>query len=391
MTDPAANILAAYSASFNDDPGPPEPFDDVGVHAQRNGHHIVGADKLAAHQRYPALDWHHLFEGAPDDIDWLVPDFIARGQSYSLVSPAKAGKSLLMLDVAAAIAAGRSPLGSPRQPPVRVLYVDHENSRDDLVERLRDMGYRPDDLGALRYLSFPTMPPLDGPAGGADIVDVADHHNADLVIIDTIARVVAGEENSADTYRALYRHTLAPLKAKGRAVVRLDHRGKDKTAGARGSSAKNDDVDVVWQLTQQLMPDGDASVSLRLERQRGSAHPDEIHLHRRISPHLRHVTVTAQLTFSERERIGQCVEAMKALHLPVETGARKARLALRQREHKFGNTIIAAAVKARKLAATCPDVDRDTEQDLFATCPQPGGDTSEPAQMCPGDTSEGSS
>ena len=51
-----------------------------------------------------------------------------------------------------------------------------------------------------------------------------------------------GEENSADTYRALYRHALAPLKAARRTVVRLDHRGKDmKAAGARGSSAKNDD------------------------------------------------------------------------------------------------------------------------------------------------------
>lgn len=363
-----AEILAAYDGAFDGDPGPSEPAGVEGVSLARapaNGHHVVGADKMPAHKRYPTLDWHKLFEGAPDDIAWLVPEFIARGQSYSLVSPAKAGKSLLALDVAAAIAAGRSALGSPRQAPVRVLYVDHENSRDDLVERLRDMGYRPEDLSGLRYLSFPTMPPLDWPAGGADIVDVAEHHGADLVIIDTIARVVAGEENSADTYRALYRHTLAPLKAKGRAVVRLDHRGKDRTAGARGSSAKNDDVDVVWQLSQQPMPDGEASVRLCLERQRGSAHPDEIHLHRRVSPHLRHVAITPKLTFSERERIGQCIEAMKDLHLPIETGARKARLALREREYKFGNTIIAAAVKARKTAEMCPEVDRDTYQEVF--------------------------
>ncbi|ODR23540.1 AAA family ATPase [Mycobacterium gordonae] len=322
---------------------------------------------MAAHKRYPALDWHRLFEGAPDDIAWLVPDFIARGQSYSLVSPAKAGKSLLMLDVAAAIAAGRSALGSPRQAPVRVLYVDHENSRDDLVERLRDMGYRPDDLSGLRYLSFPTMPPLDGPAGGADIAEMAEYHAADLVVIDTIARVVAGEENSADTYRALYRHTLSPLKARGRAVVRLDHRGKDRTAGARGSSAKNDDVDVVWQLSQQPMPDGEASVRLCLERQRGSAHPDEMHLHRRVNPHLRHVAIAPKLSFSERERIGQCIEAMKTLRLPIDTGARKARLALRQREYKFGNSIIAAAVRARKTTEMCPEVDGDTYQEVFGT------------------------
>jgi hypothetical protein len=246
------------------------------------------------------------------------------------------------------------------------LYVDHENSRDDLAERLRDMEYGPDDLANLRYLSFPSMPPLDGIAGGRDIVDVAEHHDAALIIIDTVSRVVAGEENSADTFRALYRHTLAPLKAQRRAVVRLDHRGKDKTAvGARGSSAKNDDVDVVWQLTQYVGPDGDASVSLRLERQRGSAHPEQINLHRQVAPRLRHITIAPALSLSERERIGQCIETMKQLHLPVDTGARKARQALRERGCKFGNTIIAAAVKARKTAATCPEVDRDTQLEVF--------------------------
>jgi AAA domain len=369
--------LVAHEPDWpQDDPGPGEPPPEEPDIPRHNGNHVrsstdrqvgtvSGVDSVAAHQRYPVLDWHRLFDGAPDDIEWLVPDFIARGQSYALVSPAKAGKSLLMLDVVAAIAAGRTALGSPRQDPVQVLYVDHENSRDDLLERLRDMGYQPADLGALRYLSFPTMPPLDGPAGGQALVELAEYHTADVVVIDTLSRVVAGEENSADTYRALYRHALAPLKAAGRAVVRLDHRGKDAKSGARGSSAKNDDVDVVWQLAQQPMPDGDASITLRLERQRGSAHPDEIHLHRRVSPQLRHVTVEPDLTYSERERIAQCIEAMKSLHLPADTGARKARLALREREYKFGNTIIAAAVKARKILATCPDVDRDTEAELF--------------------------
>jgi hypothetical protein len=355
--DPA-DILAAYSGAFAGDPGPAEPDEPDEPPPRRNSRQLFNAlnNSTPAHLRYPTVDWHRLFDGAPDDVDWLVPDLIARGQSYSLVSPAKAGKSLLMLDLAAAIASGRPALGNPPQTPVRVLYVDHENSRDDLAERLRDMGYSPADLANLRYLSFPTMPPLDEPAGGHDIVAVAEHHRAELVVLDTVARVVAGEENSADTYRNLYRHTLAPLKAARRAVVRLDHRGKGTNTSARGSSAKNDDVDVVWQLNQSPGPDGEAYVTLKCERQRGSAHPDQIHLMREPNPHLRHIARPPDLSLSERERIGQCIEAMKQIHLPADTGARKARVALRERGHKFGNTIIAAAVKARKMA---------TEQELF--------------------------
>lgn len=371
MTAPD-DILTAYTNAFSGDPGPPEPSDDEGTRSPRalpNGvNRTEGVDLIdtPAHLRYPTLDWRRLFDGAPDDIDWLVPDFIARGQSYSLVSPAKAGKSLLMLDAAAAIAAGRSALGHQAQPPVRVLYVDFENSRDDLVERLRDMDYSPDELGGLRYLSFPTLPPLDGPAGGRDIVAVAEHHDAALVVIDTIARVVAGEENSADTYRALYRHTLAPLKAARRAVVRLDHRGKDAKAGARGSSAKNDDVDVVWQLSQQPGPDGETYVTLRLERQRGSAHPEQISVVRDVTPCLRHVAKDAPLADSERQRVGECIEAMKALGLPADVGRPKALKALRAAGYKVRSDTVMVAVKARKMAQNCPEIDGGMYQELFS-------------------------
>jgi hypothetical protein len=349
-----------------DDPGPDEPPDDEPPAPLRNTDH--GGRPVPAHLRYPPLDWRRLFDGAPDDTDWLVPDFIARGQSYSLVSNAKAGKSLLMLDVAAAIAAGRSALGHPAQPPVRVLYVDLENSRDDLTERLRDMGYGPDDLDALRYLSFPTFPPLDGAPGGADVVAVAEHHDAALVVIDTIARAVVGEENSADTYRNLYRHTLAPLKAARRAVVRLDHRGhlaKGGNTGARGSSAKNDDVDVVWQLNQSPGPDGEAYVTLRLERQRGSAHPEQINVLRDVTPRLRHVARDAPLAASEQQRVGECVEAMKTLGLPADTGRPKALKALRESGYKVRSDTVMAAVKARKAAKNCPEVGGGRSEEAF--------------------------
>lgn len=344
-----------------DDPGPREPAEDV-VPPAPTRTDAPGA----THLRYPALDWQRVFDGAPDDIDWLVPDFIARGQSYSLVSPAKAGKSLLMLDVAAAIAGGRSALGHPAQPPVRVLYVDCENSRDDLVERLRDMGYGPADLGQLRYLSFPSLPALDSPAGGAEIAALADYHDAALVVIDTIARVVAGEENSADTYRNLYRYTLQPLKAQHRAVVRLDHRGKGVNTGARGSSAKNDDVDVVWQLNQKPGADGEAYVTLELERQRGSAHPERINVLRDVTPRLRHVAKDAPLAASEQQRVGECIEAMKALGLPADIGRPKALKALRENGYKVRSDTVMAAVKARKRAQNCPDGVGGRSEGLFS-------------------------
>jgi AAA domain len=352
----ARRMAAVVNPERSDDPGPPEPPPDDGA---PQGEAPVAP--TPAHKRYPAVDWQRAFDGAQEEIDWLVPDFIARGQSYALVSTAKAGKSLLMLDVAAALATGRPVFGQKPKPPVRVLYVDHENGQFDIIERLRDMGYRPGELGNLRYLSFPSMPPLDGPAGGLDLVDLAEHHDAAVIVIDTVARVVAGEENSADTYRALYRHTLAPLKGAGRAVVRLDHRGHGVKTTARGSSAKADDVDAVWMLaTQPSGEDDQTFVNLGLERQRGNAHPDRILLLRQYDPHLRHVIRPKSLPDAERRRIGACIDAMIQLRLPAEAGNRKAREALRLAGHTFPNVTIADAVRQRKASSTFPEIGAET-------------------------------
>jgi hypothetical protein len=301
-----------------------------------------------AHIRYPQLNWRDLFTGARDDTDWLVPDLFARGQSYALVSTGKAGKSLLMLDIVAASASGRSSLGHPPAQPFEVLYVDLENTADDLSERLRDMGYGPDDLARVHYLSFPPLPPLDTPAGGRDLCALAEHYHADLVVLDTISRLVAGEENSADTYQNLYSHAGMPLKAANRTVVRLDHQGYEQ-ARARGSSAKHDDVDAIWQLTATPGADGIWYVQLKLERQRSTAHPLTVQLVRDPNPYLRHLLRSESL-FTETDRIGQCITALQQLRIPVDTGARKARIALRQAGHKYSNIVIAAAVRERKNA-----------------------------------------
>lgn len=348
-------ILAAYSEAFAGDPGPSEPVDEVDASNRLS---------VDVSKRYPTLDWDRVFAGATPEIDWLVSDFVARGQSYSLVSQAKAGKSLLMLDVAAAIATGRSALGQPAKPPAAVLYVDLENTLDDLVERLRDMGYQPNQLSRLRYLSFPSLPALDSPAGGAEITALAQYHDASMVVIDTVSRVTAGEENSADTYRHLYRYTLAPLKAQRRTIVRLDHEGHVK-GRSRGSSAKNDDVDVVWQLAQRSGDNGEIFVQLDLAKQRGSSHPERLYLKRETHPHLHHIARLPTLSNPERQRVADCIEAIAGLGLPTETGARKARTALREAGHRFGNDIIASAVRARKALATCPEIGADTSEGMF--------------------------
>ena len=68
--------------------------------------------------------------------DWVLWPFVERGQQAALVAPAKAGKSLVVLEAVLAAAEGRPTFGHPVTRPSKVLYLDAENTARDLQRRL---------------------------------------------------------------------------------------------------------------------------------------------------------------------------------------------------------------------------------------------------------------
>ena len=194
--------------------------------------------------------WAHFWATELSGEDYVIEPLLPRGRQAGVFSPAGLGKSLVALEVAAAKAKGRSVLGQVPQIPKSVVYLDLEMTEEDLRERLADLGYGPDDdLSNLHYFQLPALPPLDTVAGGDVLIAIVEKYVPELVIIDTMARVVEGDENSADTYRDFYRYSGCRLKAAGVALLRLDHAGKDISRGQRGSSSKADDLDLVWRLS----------------------------------------------------------------------------------------------------------------------------------------------
>jgi hypothetical protein len=196
------------------------------------------------------INWTDFWNQSFPAEDWLIEPIIPRNQLVVIFAPGGTGKSLLALYIAAALATGKEIFAEPK-PPTNVLYMDYEMSQAVLYERLTAMGYNKDtDLTRLHYASLPPIGSLDKPEGAKQICDLARACQAELVIIDTFARAVEGAENDADTVRNFYRWTAINLKQEGRSLMRIDHAGKDLKKGARGTSAKNDDVDLVWQMTK---------------------------------------------------------------------------------------------------------------------------------------------
>jgi RecA-family ATPase len=307
---------------------------DAWIH-RRNGTAESGDDGLP-----PVIDWAEFWKRDRTVGDYLAEPLLPRGRAVALYARAKEGKSLLALDVAAALATGRPILGRAAAPTARVLYLDHEMAEDDLVDRLEDLSYGPDDdLSNLRYALLPSMAPLDTKPGGATLMRLVAKHEPHLIVIDTLGRALHGGENDADTYRAYYRFTGAPLKAAGLTVLRTDHEGQDPKKGQRGSTGKDEDVDLVWRLSVTS-----SKVNLRATRSRMSWVPREVTLDRQTEPRLAHLLAPTALP----KGTDDAVTLLDQLGVPLDASTRAATRVLHDAGEGRRREVVVAAIRLRK-------------------------------------------
>ncbi|MEU2443524.1 AAA family ATPase [Streptomyces althioticus] len=308
-----------------------------------------GASHLAASY----VDWDPFFATDFGSIQLLPGQLLAPGQQITVVGDGKAGKSLLVQEWLWRMATGQAFLGDRPQDPIPVLYVDAENGQQDIQERFLSYGAGPGRMGLLTYASFPPIRPLDTAGGGADLMAMVADTEAQVVCLDTVSRFISGPENDADTWLSLYRHTLLPLKRAGIASVRLDHMGKDGERGARGSSAKTQDVDHVWELRAQ----GGGNLLLKRTHTRTGIGPDQFVIVRqaqRDGNHYRpggtrHILMEwEQMQEAMEGTVPWLVAQIDRLGLPNDAGNPRTIAALASAGIKAGKEKIAAAVRERK-------------------------------------------
>jgi hypothetical protein len=293
----------------------------------------------------PLVDWVEAYGRGDDPARWLAEPLLPDAGSVAVFAKGGTGKSLLALWIAAGLATGLGLVGPVEA--VEVLYLDYEMTLDTVVERLVDMGYdEPEALKRLHYASLPSLAPLDTAEGGRAVVGMAKGLGARLVVIDTFGRAVDGEEDKADTVRAWYRWTGQSLKTAGIGFLRIDHAGKHLENGQRGSSAKNDDVDVVWEMTER----GHGEFLLRATKRRVSWVDERIVLrqtdvngvlgYRWDSGSVTYLTGTAEVA-----------DLLDRLDAPIEISRRRAMALLRAEGHGKGNNVVADALRWRRESA----------------------------------------
>lgn len=326
-------------------------FETVGEHPPR------GTDA----QPTVFIDWSAFWAKDRRQAEWCFEDVLAWGRGHSLYAGHKVGKSLFTLYIVLRLI----------RDGIVVVYLDYEMSEDDLYDRLEDMGHGAhSDLSLLQYALLPSIAPLDTHDGAkelhalVDTVQAAHPERHVAVIIDTLGRAVVGEENSADTVRSFYRHTGIGLKQRGMTWARLDHAGKDPTQGQRGSSAKGDDVDIVWHLART-----ENGITLRREASRIGWVPERVAF-RQVTDPLRFVRVAGDWPSGTTE----VAERLNRADVPIDAGRPTARKMLADAGLDGGrNDVLAAALRYR----------RETLQDLS---PHFGDSANEPSGTAKGDS-----
>ncbi len=263
----AANLDQAYDHGYDQDQlnslmelAPPDEPWEVSEKLDAEQKQIPEGVQEAMVERFEAINWDALWEEDFSEIDFLPGKFMERGQQVALVGQGKAGKSLFALDWAWRCAAGRSFLADAGRESLRVLYLDKENSRRDIALRLKSLGASKQQIKTtFIYMMFPAFSSsfdevADRNRASRELIALVEFYRADIVIIDTVSRFISGKENDADTWLQLYQGIHERLKRRKIACLRLDHFGKDETSGSRGSSAKSQDVDHVWELRQTSVP-----------------------------------------------------------------------------------------------------------------------------------------
>lgn len=296
------------------------------------------------------LDWPTFWATDHSATDWIIEPLFAAGRAHALYAGAKTGKSYLVLAAVAALATGKPFLDMPAGQPQDVLYVDYEMTPDDLHDRLVEFGYGPeDDLTHLHYALLPSLPPLDTDAGGLALKMAASAVGAQFVVIDTTGRATEGDENEASTFQAFYRHTGMRLKQSGIGWVRLDHAGKDAEKGQRGSSAKNDDVDIVIKLTRN-----DTGVTVDATHRRMGWYPERTVIDIVESPSGVMEFKGTRGADHKPYAVGTVELALKLdeLDVPLEMSRRAVRTILNAQNITARNNVLSDALRFRRNAAS---------------------------------------
>lgn len=212
------------------------------------GQAIAAMKQRTFTQEVKVYDLDELFDLESEGIDWLIPELLPKGETIILAASPKAGKTLLAIDAAFALATGESDFLGETTKRGKVLLISVDESLNSTKSKLLKRGFRHKDKEYIRVLPQWTIDQM-----GILEAELEDFR-PDVVIVDSLRRINHGSqisENSAEFADNIY--TLKETCGRyGASSILIHHNNKDSEAlgvgRLRGSSAIAGAVWGTWQL-----------------------------------------------------------------------------------------------------------------------------------------------
>jgi hypothetical protein len=183
---------------------------------------------------------------------WLIKHWIAKGELISIIAQPAAGKSLLALEMALAMATGKDWRGEKIHRVSNIFYVIGEGQKG-FIDRVS--AYEIENNISVDncpfYLSNTSIG-FDTVEGLTQIINAIEQTKTtpDVIFIDTLARSFNGDENSASNMGDFVKNcNCLSLYFNNAAVVVIHHSGNSDKTRSRGSSALIGAVDKNYLLT----------------------------------------------------------------------------------------------------------------------------------------------
>ena len=185
--------------------------------------------------------------------EFLLGQVMTTTSRWMLYGETGVGKTLLSLDMAAAIATGASFLNWPGSGKSRrVLYIDGELPSETVKARVKEMRKRysvSKELVILSRDALPdgSLPPLNKDTGRNWLMDFIEEHSFDVIFFDSIMCLLEGDMKDETVWEPM-KPLIRSLSTRKIAQVWLHHTGHDTTKGY-GTKTREWELDTVLSLT----------------------------------------------------------------------------------------------------------------------------------------------
>lgn len=191
-----------------------------------------------------------LMEDGVPPMSWRVDKFLPERGVVMIGAEAGSYKTYLAQYLALCIANGEDFLEAYPTKKGTVLYVDEENGEASLMRRFEQLknGHEFDDYPENIFLTVYEDVKLDTHQGREIIDALIDRYDPDVIILDSMVRLMDGDENSSTDVREVFDTIKILLEEKPRCFVFLHHTRKNangRMSDLRGSGDFSAMTDVV--------------------------------------------------------------------------------------------------------------------------------------------------